>query len=129
MEEVPVISLESVFRLAELLTDRVGFDAPEGLRGKSILDYPGRFRFGPPSGVMPSQVDEFMVADPVYVVWSHDESGGETYTVGYWSQGYGMWVFPRLVAGAPGRVMRHQWALRALLERPLPDEQGRGVVG
>lgn len=118
------ISLEETFHLAELLRERRGFDTVDGMRGKSVLDYPGGFKFGPPRGVTESQVEQFLAAEPAYVVWSHDADQGATYTVAYWSQGYELWVFPTLVPGAPARVLAHQWALRALLSHRLPVEKG-----
>lgn len=123
------LSLEGMFRLAELLVQRQGFDEVDGMRGKSVLDYPGGFRFGVPSGVHDSQVEQFLAADPAYVVWSHDADAGATFTVAYWSESYALWVFPRLLPAASARVRRHQWALRALLTKGLPGREQEGVVG
>lgn len=126
--EASGLDLTDALKLAGLLTDRLALDTKDGLRAKSVLDYPPGFRFGEPRGVIASQVEQFLAAEPSYVVWSHHEATGRTFTVAYWSDSYRMWVLPYLVYDAPQEVRVHQWLVRALTHQRMPSEQGP-VVG
>lgn len=121
------LSTADVWKLADVCARRmVAFTTADGLVARSVLDYPGGFRFAAPAGVVASQVDQFLNADPSYVLWSHAGADGCTYTVAYYSSSYRLWVYPRLAASAPVAVRRHQWLVRALTAMSFP-EPGKGV--
>lgn len=120
--EMPRVALGDVWLLTEAwLVRREAFATACGMVGKSLLDYPGGFRFGPPKGVRQAEVRWFQERSPGYVVWSHTGRTGATYTVAYWSATREVWVFPELVDDASPEAHRHQWLLRALASRPVPE--------
>lgn len=121
------LSTADVWKLVDVCARRmVAFTTVDGLVARSVLDYPGGFRFAAPPGVVATQVDQFLNADPAYVVWSHAGADGRAYTVAYYSGSYRLWVYPRLVAAAPAAVRQHQWLVRALTTLPVPG-MDRGV--
>lgn len=122
------LSTSDVWELVDVCARRMAsFTTADGLVARSVLDYPGGFRFGDPVGVVATQVDQFRHAEPVYVVWSHGGPDGAAYTVAYYSASYRLWVYPRLAASAPGAVREHQWLVRALTHLSLPGVRGVDV--
>lgn len=130
------LGLLQVWGLAQALAQGTAFRTSCGLVGKSVLDYPPGFRFGPAMGVSAEAGGDFVVAKPGYVVWSQPGGCSQVFTVAYWSADPlefrwpddRHWAWPELVEDAPVEVRRHQWLVRGLTEYRLPTD-GRGVVG
>lgn len=124
------MDLEQVWTLTELLRCKVAFDTQCGMRGRSVLDYPGGFRFADPRGLASGDagVRWFHHMQPSYQVWSRAKDG-TVFTIGWYSDLESAFNIPSLLA-APVEVQRHQWLLRALtMHVALPSADGLGVVG
>lgn len=120
---------QGVWDLACAMRRQTAFTTGCGLRGKSVLDYPGGFSFSGPVGVKGDDgaTTFFLSTGPVYQVWSGPE-GERLYTVA-WRDWEGEWHVPELEDDAPELVRRHQWLVRALAHPGLPVADGLGVVG
>lgn len=123
------LELGKVFEVAALLRQQLAFTTACGLRGRSVLDYPGGFAFSGPVGAKnPDAATEFFLSTgPVYQVWSGPE-GARLYTVA-WRDWEGEWHTCTLDDDAPVEVRRHQWLVLALTHPRLPVDPGQGVVG
>lgn len=120
------LDLEGVWELVGMLHRQEGFITRDGLTAKSLLDYPGGFRFSGPRGAKrPEAAEEFFLStEPVYVLWSTG-GGVRPYTVG-WQGKDGEWHSMTLDEEAPEQVRRHQWLVRVLT---MPGLEWKGVAG
>lgn len=116
------LSTQDVWTLVEVVGQREAFTTACGMVGRSVLDYPPGFEFGPPAGLLAGDgaTRWFLAMKPSFVVWSHGGSDGKTYTIGAYSEVEQGWFHPSLAEDAPVEVRRHQWLMR-MLRLPLPQ--------
>lgn len=129
-QEVPSgnagLPLVGVWKFAEVIVrEREAFTTDDGLVGRSVLDYPGGFRFASPRGVTEAFFQSHHMDAPDYTIWSYGGLSRRAYTVAWHGETCG-WVIPDLVQDAPIEVRHHQWFVRALTAFPLP-EMRKGV--
>jgi hypothetical protein len=114
--------LRIVWELVEVLRDKEAFSTSCGMTGRSVLDYPGGFRFTePPINV----TDEYANAwgrpgvDVTYKVWS--QHGSMTYTIAWFASSSLLedWIVPRLHT-APTEVQWHQWLIYQIVRSRHP---------
>jgi hypothetical protein len=116
------LSTQDVWTLVEIVKEREAFRTACGMTGRSVLDYPGGFKFGDPVGLLSgvSGTRWFHAMEPSFVVWSDGGLSGRTYTIAWYSELEKGWNHPSLARDAPVEVRRHQWLMR-VLTFPMPD--------